>query len=176
MTRDEVLHLLRSTRAEFDARVHAIPLASLEAVPAGFRHSPKDVIAHVSAYERLVVERLQAARRGEQTAFDRDRDGWEEFNARVWREAAELHSQTVLAESSRVFAELLDEVSQLTDEELTSVAGVTASIDPAWLDGHALWELIGLDCFEHYPMHFDALEAAAGEVAARENGTPRGAR
>jgi len=170
MTRDEVLQHLRTARAEFDTRVEAISLASLEAVPAGFRHAPKDVIAHVNAYERLVVERLKAARQGEQTALDRDRDGWEAFNARVWLDAAELGPETVRAESARVFAELLGEVSQLADDELNSVAGVTAWIDPAWLDGHALWELIGVDCFEHYPMHFDVLEAAASEAAAAQEG------
>ena len=162
MDREEVLERLRTTRAEFDMRLSAIPPDALEVAPVGYEHAPKHVVAHVNAYERLVVERLQAARVGEQTAFDRDRDGWQRFNARVWGEALELDLATVLAESSRVFAELLDEVSRLTDDELNGVAGVTAAIDQAWLDGHALWELIGVDCFEHYPMHFPVLEAAAG--------------
>jgi len=36
-----------------------------------------------------------------------------------------------------------------------------AEIDPAWLEGNAPWQAIGVDAFEHYPMHYDALDAAA---------------
>ena len=167
MTRDEVLDRLRRKRAEFDARVAAIPAKALDAVPVGFRHSPKDVVAHVTAYERLMVQRLRAAARGERTSFERDRDSWEAFNTRVWGEAAGLESEEVLGESERVFGDLVAEVSGLTDDELNSTVGITASIDPAWLDGHALWELIGVDGFDHYPMHFALLEAAARDARER---------
>ena len=175
MTRDEVLERLRSVRAEFDARVAAIPADALEVAPAGFRHSPKEVVAHVNAYERLIVDRLRAARRGEQTALGRDREGWEAFNASVWARVAALDPMKVLADSKQVFSDLVAEVSLLDDGELTTTAGVTEYIDPAWLDGHELWELIGTDGFEHYPMHFDLLEAAALEAVAGDGEDKAGA-
>lgn len=173
MTRNQVLERLRLARAAFDARVTALPPDAVEIVPTGFRHSPKEVIAHVNAYERLIVERLRAAARGERTAFDRDREGWEAFNTRVWAEVAPLDSAAVLADSQQVFSDLVGEVSRLSDDELNTMTGITAFVDPMWLDGHTLWELIGIDGFEHYPMHFDVLEAAAlGAIAGDgENGT-----
>ncbi|HEX9093803.1 MAG TPA: ClbS/DfsB family four-helix bundle protein [Coriobacteriia bacterium] len=161
MTRDEVLRRLREERAIFDSKVAAVPREALEVPAAGSGRSPKDVVVHVTAYERLIVERLRAARRGESTAFDRDRDSWESFNDRIWSEAAGLDAATALADSVEVFAALLDEIGSLSDEELSGAAGVAAAIDPAWLDGRPMWELVGIDAFDHYPMHYPGLEAAA---------------
>jgi len=161
VTRDEVLDRLRRARAEFDAKVTLVAQDRFELVPDGFGHSPKDVVAHVIAYEELIVERLRAARLGETTAFDRDRDGWKAFNARVWADAARTSSEHVLVRSTLVFNDLITEVELLDDAELSTQAGITAHIDPAWLEGRSLADLIGIDGFEHYPMHFSLLEAAA---------------
>jgi hypothetical protein len=161
MKRDEVLGKLKQHRAEFDRRVAAIPAEALDLPAPGCAHSPKQIVAHVSAYEALVVERLRAARLGEQTEFDRDRVSWEAFNDRIWLESAEKATDGVLYSSSRGFLALLEEVAALSGAELTELTGVTASIDPAWLKGKSLAELIGIDCFEHYPAHFAQLEAAA---------------
>ena len=160
MRRDEVLAALLAARAEFDAKVAAIPHDRLDAVPPGREHSPKEIVAHVSAYEELIVERLRAARAGETTAFDRDRVGWEAFNERVWREARDTDAEVVLKRSARVFAEMLAQVGQLTDAELNEGAGIAAVIDPTWLGEHTLAEILGIDSFEHYPMHSEALDAA----------------
>lgn len=160
VTRDEVLAQLLATRAEFDAKVAAIPHDRLDTVPPGREHSPKEIVAHVSAYEELVTDRLRAARTGETTSFDRDRIGWKQFNERVWRQAHDEDDEVVLKRSSRVFAEMLAQVGQLTDAELNEGAGIAAVIDPAWLGEHTLAEMLGMDTFEHYPMHSEALDAA----------------
>ena len=76
MTREEVLAKLREQRAEFDGRLHAIPNDAMDRQIPGTTHSPKQILAHVSAYEQLIVERLRAAQLGETTEFDRDRIGW----------------------------------------------------------------------------------------------------
>jgi len=162
MKHEEVLVRLLTARAAFDARLAAVPHDAL-AVPApGGTHSVKDIVAHVAAYDDLIVQRLVAARGGTTTAFDRDREGWEAFNERTWREAAALGSDEALARASVVFAALVHEVGRLTDEELGAPVGATAALDPAWLEGRAPWELIAIDAYDHYPMHHAALDAAAG--------------
>lgn len=161
MTRDEVLAKLRETRGEFDRLLSAIPAEKLTAAIPGSPHSPRDLVYHIAAYDDLVVRRLRAARDGDLTEFDRDRVSWEAFNERIWAEAGSREPHAVLAHASKTFLDLIDEVEALTDEELSSTTGVTAGIDPAWLRGQTLGELIGVDCFEHYPMHFAQLVAAA---------------
>jgi hypothetical protein len=161
VTRDEVLDRLRSTRAVFDDRVAKVPAAAFDRAVPGGRHTPKQILWHVAAYDRLMVDRLRAAREGETTAFDRDRMGWEAFNERTWAEGAVFDAVTVTETANKAFAALLVEVGEMTDEELDGPVGVSAYLDPAWLGGRAPWELIGIDGFEHYPMHVGSLEAAA---------------
>lgn len=160
MTRDEVLAKLKATRDEFDAKVAAVPRERFEVAPSGRTHSPKQIVAHVNAYEELITRRLLASRAGKMTEFDRDRDGWEAFNERVWAEASEADMDEVREQSDHVFAGLIHEVGRLEDAELNEVTGVTAAIDPAWLEGRTLAEMIAVDAYDHYPMHFDALDAA----------------
>jgi hypothetical protein len=161
MTRDEVLARLIAERGVFDAKVAAVPQDALEVPIPGSTHSVNDVVAHVTAYEELIVERLISARHGATTEFDRDRVGWEIFNERTWREAAGKKPKAVAARSSESFAALLREVGELSDAELAAPTGSTAALDPAWLDGRAPWELIEIDAFGHYPMHYPGLDAAA---------------
>lgn len=165
MTRDEVLERLRTARLEFDEKLAAIPDHALDKPTPGGSHSPKEIVAHVCSYDELIVERLESSRRGETTAFDRDRVGWESFNERVWAEAREKDAAEVIEHADEVFLELLGEIAALSDEELAQPTGATAAVDPAWLDGRAIWELIAIDGYDHYPMHFTALEAAAGSTA-----------
>jgi hypothetical protein len=161
MTRDQVLVRLKDERAIFDSKVAALPAASFDVAPPGFAHTPKEIVAHVSAYEDLVVRRLRAARAGQTTEFDRDRAGWEVFNERVWADVRSLDPEQVRARSAEVFADLVTELETVTDEEFNATVGVTAMIDPAWLAGSTLWEMIDVECWGHYPMHYPALEAAA---------------
>lgn len=160
MTHDELLRWLLETRREFDELIAAIPRDNLEKPIPGKRHSARDVIFHVTAYEDLIVQRLRKAQLGETTAFDRDRDGWENFNDRVWGEAQQVDPPTALARSHRVFRELIEQVRVLQEDEINGDAGIVSAIDPAWLDGHRLYEVIGIDSFEHYPMHFEDLRKA----------------
>ena len=165
MTRDEVMERLRTQRAAFDLRVAAIPPSALDRPAPGCLHSPKQIVAHVTAYEQLMVDRMQLGRLGQETAFDRDRIGWEAFNRRTWAECALLDAEIVLERSAVTFLHLLEEIAILADAELNQVTGIAAAVDPAWLGGRALWELIGIDGFEHYPMHFAQLEAAARQIS-----------
>lgn len=162
MTRDEVLDRLSSRRAVFDAKVAAVPADCCESAPPGSAHSVRDIVVHVTAYEQLIVDRLRAAREGKTTAFDRDRVSWEFFNETTWGHASHVAARSAMEGSRQVFSELMEEVSALSDEELNDTVGVTACVDPAWLEGKKLWELIAIDTFDHYPMRYAALQGAAG--------------
>lgn len=166
MNRDEVLERLHFVRARFDQRVRAIPLERFDIAPPGRVHTPKEILSHVTAYEALIIDRLRAARLGETTAHLRDRVGWEEFNEQTWSEAAALSATETLAHADEVFRELIHEIMLLSDIELVEKTGITEHIDPSWLQGRALWEVIGIDGFEHYPMHFEAFEEAAAAARA----------
>jgi hypothetical protein len=161
MTRDEVLRRLWTTRAEFDRLVSEIPVERLSEPCSGCAHAPKDVIWHVAAYDELIVSRIRAARDGDTTAFDRDRVGWEAFNERIWAEARDHNAISAVSHAEETFLDLLEEVGQLSDEELFGTGGIVAAIDPAWLQGRTLAEVIAVDGHDHYPMHYSHLQDAA---------------
>jgi hypothetical protein len=161
VTRDEVLDHLRSARTAFDERVARVPATAFDRHVPGGTHTPKQIVWHVAAYDRLMVERLRTARDGDTTSFDRDRVGWEAFNDRTWAEGEAFDPEMVRTTAAGIFEQLLAEIGRLSDEELSASVGVTTHLDPAWLGGRPLWELIGIDGFEHYPMHFGSLDAAA---------------
>jgi hypothetical protein len=169
VTRDEVLERLASSRTVFDEKLAAVPRAVLEAPVPGSTRSVKDVVFHVSAYDDLVVLRLIASRTGVTTEFDRDREGYEVFNERVWGEAAVIEPDDALARAEEVFLALLHEVGRLTDDELAEAVGATAALDPAWLQGQAPWELLAIDCWDHYPMHYAALDAAVEKTSSEDS-------
>lgn len=162
MTRDEMLRAFDESRSAFDTLLRAVPAERFAAAPPGFSHSPKEVVAHVVAYEGLIVERLSAAREAGTTAFDRDRAGWEAFNDRVWAEAAQAEPADVLRRWEEIGVSLRAELAMLTDDDLDGASPLAAHLDPAWLDGHTPAELIAVDAVDHYPMHHALLEAAAG--------------
>jgi hypothetical protein len=162
MTRDELVATLKRSRGIFDEKLAAVPADALTLPVPGSAHSVKDIVAHVTAYDDLIVQRLISARHGSTTAFSRDRDGWEAFNERVWVEATKMKPKAVMLRAKDVFAALIHEVEQLSDEEINVRVGSTAALDPAWLEGNAPWQAIGIDAFDHYPMHYAALDAAAG--------------
>lgn len=164
MTRDEVLERLQHARGLFDRRVRAIPPERFDIPVPGGTHTPKQIVAHVTAYEALIVGRLRAARLGETTLYDRDRTGWEIFNARKWTESEGADAATVLADSNRTFTELIHEIVLLHDDELNTNAGITAHIDSSWLGGRTLAQMIAIDGFEHYPKHYVQLERGASGV------------
>ena len=78
----------------------------------------------------------------------------------IWAEAADMDEVDVRAQAVFTFSDLLSEVSSLTDEELNGFVGVSKNIDPAWLEDRTLAQAIAIDSFEHYPMHYDAFNAA----------------
>ncbi len=66
-----------------------------------------------------------------------------------------------VAHAQEVFAALVAELEQLNDAELNEPVGVVEHLDPAWLEGRALWELVAIDGYDHYAMHYEQLDAAA---------------
>ncbi len=161
MTQDDLLFRLVASRAVFDAKVGFVPAEAFDSPAPGSKHSTRDIVSHVAAYERLIAERLIAARHGSETALEADMDR-EDFDETTWREAAGQDRDMVLSSATSAFATLLHEVGSLSEEELNAPRGTTASLDRAWLRGRPPWEAILADSEEHYRAHHGALDAAAG--------------
>ena len=120
--------------------------------------SAKDLVNHVTWYEREVVRMLRS----------RAMDGsglWAlgpaERNAAIHEQARDVPLEDVRAESARVFEELIEQLRLLPDEAYSD-ASMFANMPRDWVP----WELIAGNTIWHYPDHMGAirrlLEAADG--------------
>lgn len=122
-------------------------------------YSAKDVLAHVSAYERGLVIWLQEARAGRVYVDPLlDHPDLDYRNARIYLANQDRDPQEVLEDFRRTALELEACVSELGEEELNDPALTAWFVVPRWGQEQALWECIVNDSAEHRGQHLPDLE------------------
>lgn len=160
MTRDQMLIELAVARATFDNKVGTLPRASLVREVPGYGRSIAQLVAHVSAYDSMVVQRLASAERAGMTNLGFDHGNREHHEQSTWVFADRWDFDRLLERAKGEFGSLSDLVRNLSDEELNGRIGAGGALDPAWLRGRAPWQAIAADTFEHYREHLDMLDVA----------------
>lgn len=116
--------------------------------------SVKDILAHVTFWERLALDRLYAARDGKPMQIELvgswDVDG---LNAQTYAENKDRPLDEVLTEAQDIHAEL---VNLLEDSEVDFVEGL---LPFDWAQGTPVWRFVGENTSWHYKEHRQALEA-----------------
>jgi uncharacterized damage-inducible protein DinB len=154
MDKTTFLATLRAERAAWDNLLgKLLPLgeAGLTASGVTGAWSVKDVIAHVTWFEREMIGMLRARALVGSELWNLSQD---ERNAAVFAENRDRPLENVLAEAERVYAELLAAIEALAEEDLADpahFAGMPADWHP--------WQVIAGNSFEHYRDHGPALGA-----------------
>ena len=112
----------------------------------------KDVIAHVSWYERQMVGMI--------TTRSLAGSPWwnltlEVRNAAIQVENRDRPLDEILKESQEVFGELMKQLESLSEEDLHTAINFK-DIPTAWVP----WEVIASNTFEHYPAHSRDIQTA----------------
>lgn len=156
MTKDELLKAIRRDRTALDEVVARVPDDRLTARVLDQGWSVKDVLAHVSAWERLCARWLEAAARSEtpERPEVRDVDG---TNARFYEEACRLALADVIAGSRRSHEAIVRAVEALPDAELTDERRF----------GWPAWQLASANSDEHYREHAQQIERWLAEDSAQ---------
>jgi hypothetical protein len=116
--------------------------------------SIKDILAHIVTWQQVLVDRLQAATRGEKpaTLLDGTEEEVDRLNAQFYEESKGRPFAQVLADFRTSYWQIVEIVQTISDEELT---------DPhrfAWMGGEPLWRLIAGDTYGHYPEHIESIQ------------------
>jgi len=111
--------------------------------------SAKDLVAHVTWYEREVVKMLRTRTMDVSGLWALSPD---ERNAAIYRQVRDMSLEDVRAESVRVCAALLEQL-ELLPEEAYHDAARFADMPPDWVP----WELIAGNTIWHYPDHTVAI-------------------
>ena len=151
MKKTEVISRIKAERSRWNELVAQIDDdCMLQTAPAG-GWTGKDIVAHVTWYEREMVAMLKSRMLG-------GSDAWalpiHERNAAVHQELKDLTPQEVRACADRTYLELIEQL-ELLPEEAYADAGYFQHMPGEW----APWKVIAGNTFKHYPKHLPAIRA-----------------
>ena len=157
MDKMEFIARVKTTHQEYETVLAGLSEAQILQPHTCGDWSVKDVIAHVTWYERQMVGVLT-------THSLKGSDLWnlslEERNAAIHAENMIRPLPEILVESQQVFRTMLDLLEGLAEEDLLE-ASRFREMPSDWIP----WEVIASNTFEHYPAHTqDILSAFPKQV------------
>ncbi len=152
MNKEELTKRIRADRARLDALVGGLDDARMlePALEQGW--SVKDVLAHISAWERLCTNWLEAAARDETPERGEVRDV-DAFNAATFAANRERPLGDVRAESRASYEAIVAAIEATSDAELASDARF----------GWPAWQMASANTDDHYREHIAQIEAWLGK-------------
>jgi Protein of unknown function (DUF1706) len=161
MTKAELISLLEGRRAEWDALVARVPAERLTEPGATGHWSVKDIIAHMTSYERWFADRLAERLRGETYTPTAEDTMGEARNDLFYERDKDLPLADVQEQSRRAFDELMSGV-RANDEAFL--------IEPQLMPGVpvpvTVWKMLRGDVYDHYPEHVASVAAWLEELQA----------
>jgi glutamate/tyrosine decarboxylase-like PLP-dependent enzyme len=149
---------MRDAREEWERSLAPVEPERLAEPGVSGEWSVKDIVAHVTWFEREMLGVLRArALRGSEL-WNRPQD---ERNAVIFEENRQRRADDVLAESRRVYADLLSLLEGLADEDLVD-AGSFRAMPADWVP----WQVLAGNTFDHYRHHAAAIRAWHGDERA----------
>ncbi len=163
MTKSQFIATMRAERQQWQAAIAAIGRARMTAPGCAGVWSARDVVAHVTAYERWMLDALEALARGESAppSLLDDKD-MERRNLAAHELTRRLSLDAVEAEAQRVWDRLTQAVAATPAETLLDVSRAPAFVRRGWDDTTALWEAIAGLTYAHYEEHLPDFRAWAG--------------
>ena len=150
MTKAKLLSTVRDERCAWRELTRQFNQAQMVLLHLPDGRTPKDVVAHITWYERQLVGVLRAHALVSSKLWDLP---VKERNARIYEQNKDRPLSDVLAESERVFAELISLIGTLREADLHDPArfpNMPADWEP--------WRLIAENTYEHYRGHRTELE------------------
>jgi hypothetical protein len=166
LTKSLLLETMREKRQQWEETLFAIGEARMLNSGLEGEWSARDVVAHAAAYERWLLEWLEATARGESarpSVLD-DTD--------MWRRDQAAHKLTlafpldlVLGDSWLTFERLSLAVERIAEKDLEDVSRAPQFVRRHWGEQTSLGEAIACLTFEHYESHLPALRALVYEAS-----------
>ncbi len=153
-TKGELLEMIKEARGSLEAEVARVggQLMTEEGVMSGW--SVKDLLAHISVWERRMAGWVMETLRGEvpqQLPPGMTWDDLDRWNQETFDECRDLPLDQVLAEFDASYQAALKVTEEAPDEAL---------MDPGrypWREGKPLWHMVAANTFWHYQDHRQAI-------------------
>lgn len=154
MTKTRILELMQKERAALERTLGRLSDQQKTQPGVEGSWSVKDILAHISDWERRSVQWIQESLRGEVPQRPAPGMTWDDLdglNEQIYLSNKDRALDEVLADFQHSYQRLLQTVEALTEEDL---------IDPqrfAWRAGHPLWNLVAANTWEHYQEHAESI-------------------
>lgn len=155
LTKAQVLGQIWADHALLEALIAPLGAGQMtEPLPDGW--SVKDVLAHVTVWEGLLVAWLEARAAGTfpPTAVPPSREAVDRLNAAAFAAAQARPLPTVLTGFHRSFGRVLQAVDALPEG-----VDLGTPLPQVWAAGEPLGQLIAENTYEHYQAHMEAIRA-----------------
>jgi hypothetical protein len=115
--------------------------------------SIKDVLTHLTAWQRAMMDRLQAAARNEKPTLTVDLTDEEidRLNEQFYQEGKARPLVEVLTDFRTTYLQIVEVVQALPWEDLADAHRF------AWQNGIPLWRYVAGDTYEHYQEHIESI-------------------
>jgi hypothetical protein len=160
MTRGELLDRIATSYANWQALVVRVPRARMTGPGFAGAWSLKDVIAHITVYERWTADNLEASERGERLPDevpwgppDGNTADMDARNAAYWRHYRETPLDDVRAVAREHHQRLVMGVERLAESDINNAEKY------AWTVGYPVWRAIAGNSYEHYDDHQPGVRA-----------------
>jgi hypothetical protein len=153
LTKAQVLGRIWADHALLEAMIAPLSAVQMTQPPAD-GWSVKDVLAHITVWEGLLVEWLTAwaANTFPATAVPPTREAVDRLNATAYAAAQARPLPTVLTAFHRSFGRVLQAV-----DALPATVDLETPLAEAWAAGEPLGQLIAENTYEHYHEHMAAI-------------------
>ena len=149
MDKQQLLETMKTTRADWEALLTKVGEARMTVAGVTGNWSVKDVVVHLTAWEKQTVARLTAVRHGgtpepapwPPNLSEEDENEW------IYEANRKRTLRDVLDDSRRVHDQVMKQLQSVTDEELNQPGRFN------WLDGNKLADYIPGNTYEHYQEH-----------------------
>jgi len=139
--------------AAFQTLLAVLGEAQMTTVEVNGSWSIKDVLTHLTAWQRAMVDRLQAAVRNEKPALmDLTDEEIDRLNEQFYQEGKSRPLAEVLTDFRTTYLQIVEIVQVLPWEDLADAHRF------AWLNGTPLWRYVAGDTYEHYQEHIEPIQ------------------
>jgi len=171
MTGPRLMGILQAERAQWSALLARVGAARMELPGVEGEWSLKQLVAHLTWYERVIVDGARQVLGGA-GAYERPREGlygltMEERNARIAQESLSRPLDEVLVEAEQVFGQLTALIAVVPQDILNDPrrVGMPDDVVP--------WMLVANNSFAHYHEHEQAVRAWLAHMTSKEPEPPR---
>ena len=155
-TKQEILDLIRDERGRLQAVLEPLSEAQMRAPVFEGRRSVKDILAHIAAWERMMIQWIRETYAGvipQRPAPGLTWDDLDKLNEQIYQENQDRSLSVILAQADLACEGALSAVRGMSDQDLFDGARFE------WRQGDPMWHMVAANTWWHYNEHREQIEA-----------------